>query len=72
MLANAEEQLADLGRDGTLQRMDAQNLAFVVAFSPWMLISNLSFGWAFGSPIHRPRERPDVTAASPPEIDTCE
>jgi len=28
MLANANEQLADLGRDGTLQQMDAQNLAF--------------------------------------------
>jgi len=28
MLANADEQLADLGRDGTLQRMDAQDLAF--------------------------------------------
>lgn len=28
MLANAEEQLAALGRDGTLQRMDAQDLAF--------------------------------------------
>jgi ubiquinone/menaquinone biosynthesis C-methylase UbiE len=28
MLANAEEQLTDLGRDGTLREMDAQNLAF--------------------------------------------
>jgi len=28
MLANAEEQLASLGRDGTLQQMDAQDLAF--------------------------------------------
>ncbi|MFC5973737.1 class I SAM-dependent methyltransferase [Halomarina salina] len=28
MLANAEEQLAALERDGTLQRMDAQELAF--------------------------------------------
>jgi ubiquinone/menaquinone biosynthesis C-methylase UbiE len=28
MLANAEEQLTDLGRDGTLLEMDAQNLAF--------------------------------------------
>ncbi|WP_249269027.1 class I SAM-dependent methyltransferase [Halorubrum sp. Hd13] len=28
MLAKADEQLADLGLDGTLQQMDAQNLAF--------------------------------------------
>ena len=28
MLANAEDTLADLGRDGTLREMDAQNLAF--------------------------------------------
>lgn len=28
MLANAEERLASLGRDGTLQQMDAQDLAF--------------------------------------------
>ena len=28
MLANAEDQLIDLGRDGTLKEMDAQNLEF--------------------------------------------
>jgi len=28
MLANAEDQLTDLGRDGTLKEMDAQNLEF--------------------------------------------
>jgi ubiquinone/menaquinone biosynthesis C-methylase UbiE len=28
MLANAEQQLADLGRDGSVQQMDAQDLAF--------------------------------------------